>query len=270
MKHNLIFLLLGILITLTSCDYYQVVRGTVVDKNSGLQIVEARVVNVNKTGNETTTDSLGNFEISNISGGFRCPPMKVKIEAANYKTKIIEIPAGEFQQIELEPIETIEILDTSFISTTQKIKSNAIPEKVFTMTNLKHLSIQGMECDYGDTTSCWMIREIPSRISNLKSLETLQLNVNVITKIPKEISLLTNLKSIDLSDNPGLSEIEELTNCLNLEELFLYACNLTKLPKNIRQLRKLRELGLTGNNINKQELDRLQKELPNCKIIYDK
>ena len=138
------------------------------------------------------------------------------------------------------------------------------------MKNLKQLSIQGMECDYGDSTTCWMIREIPIQISNLKNLEILQLNLNAIQTIPKEIGNLKKLKTLDLTDNSALSEIQAITSLSNLETLVLFGCGLTKLPSDIGQLKKLKYLGLTGNNIDSIELDRIKKALPICKIVYDK
>ena len=108
-----------------------------------------------------------------------------------------------------------------------------------------------MDCDYGDTTTCWMIREIPKQIANLKKLETLQLNVNAIRTVPQEISALQNLKSLDLTDNPGLSDIDNITTLTNLETLGLFGCGLAKLPANIGQLKKLKYLRLNaGGRLN--------------------
>ena len=159
---------------------------------------------------------------------------------------------------------------TVYVASTKELKSRNIPEKVFQMINLKQLSIQGMDCDYGDTTTCWMIREIPKQISNLKTLEILQLNVNAIQTIPKEIGKLKKLKTFDLTDNSALSEIEAVINLPNLETLILFGCGLTKLPTHIKNLKKLKYLGLTGNNIDSIELDRIKKALPTCNIVYDK
>jgi len=69
-----------------------------------------------------------------------------------------------------------------------------IPDSVFEMRNLKTLSITGMDCDYiilddngEEVKDCWMIREIPRRIKGLQELEHLELSLNAIAKIPKEI-----------------------------------------------------------------------------------
>lgn len=159
---------------------------------------------------------------------------------------------------------------TAYITTTAQLKSNSIPVEVLQMTNLKQLSIQGMDCDYGDTTSCWMIRQVPGEIANLKKLEILSLNVNAIRILPKEIGELKNLRILDLSDNPGIFNIDHITALENLEELSLFGCGLSNLPEDMGQLKKLKYLGLTGNNISDYDLNRIRASLPACKIIYVK
>ena len=164
---------------------------------------------------------------------------------------------------------------TVFYSSTAKLKSKFIPDSVFQMTNLRHLAIQGMDCDYreidyngNDVTKCWMISEIPSKIKNLKQLETLQLNVNSISKIPIELVELKKLKSLDLTDNIGLSDIDNVVKLEQLENLGLNGCNITKLPENIGHLKKLKSLGLAGNNISSTEKERIKKALPNCETYF--
>jgi Leucine-rich repeat (LRR) protein len=160
-------------------------------------------------------------------------------------------------------------------SFTEKLKSNHIPDSIFNLINLKYLSIQGMDCDYrvlddkgSDITKCWMIIEIPSQIKKLKKLESLHLNVNAISEIPIELSELKNLKSLDLTDNSGLSNIDNVVKLEKLETLSLNGCGISKLPDNIGQLKKLKSLGLAGNNISSKEKERIKKALPNCEIYY--
>ena len=162
------------------------------------------------------------------------------------------------------------VLDTMtvYYNTTRELKNNQIPDSVFQMKKLRHLAIQGMECDYGDTKNCWAISEIPKQINNLKELETLTLNVNAIKTLPIEIRELHNLKSLDLTDNQGISDIENIVYLTNLEELALYGCNLEKLPVEIGKLKKLKHLGISGNNFEETEIERIKKALPNCEITF--
>lgn len=158
---------------------------------------------------------------------------------------------------------------TVYHASTASLKSRFIPDQVFEMKNLRILSIQGMDCDFGDTTSCWMIREIPSQISRLKKLRTLRLNLHAIQAIPREIIALKDLQTFDLTDNSSLSRIDYVTALTNLKELYLFGCNLKKLPKNIGDLKNLKRLGLTGNDISRVELERIRTALPGCEIIYN-
>jgi len=88
-----------------------------------------------------------------------------------------------------------------------------------------------------------------------------------LTMIPAELGSLPKLKCLDLSDNPGLSAVDNVTKIQGLEQLYLYGCALTSLPKNIGTLKKLKKLGLTGNNLPGAEQVRIKRALPNCEII---
>ena len=86
--------------------------------------------------------------------------------------------------------------------------------------------------------------------------------------MPKEIAQLKQLKLLDLTDNAGLEDVDNLAKMPSLERLLLYGCNLTKLPDNIGDLKNLKELGLVGNNLNKAEQARIRKALPNCDVRF--
>jgi Leucine-rich repeat (LRR) protein len=125
-----------------------------------------------------------------------------------------------------------------------------------------------MDCDYGDSTNCWGITEIPGAVKGLKDLVSLRLTVNAIAAIPIELTELDNLKLVDLSDDAGLRDLNNISKCKSLQYLYLYGCGLSKLPDNIGELINLKDLGLTGNNFSKDEQARIKKALPNCKIRF--
>jgi Leucine-rich repeat (LRR) protein len=127
---------------------------------------------------------------------------------------------------------------TVYSTSTSETQSNSFPQEVFGLTNLRHLTVVGMDCDYreldekgNDITKCWGLREIPKEIGNLKDLETLSLTLNYIEKLPEEIRQLKKMRVLDMTDNPGLSNVESIIDLENLEELILFGCNLTFLPK---------------------------------------
>lgn len=82
-------------ILLTSCDCYQRVTGIILDKESGKPLMGVTVYNKNKVWSKTTTDSVGYFVLSNVSGGlFGCPPMTVIAEFKSYEPTKFNIPSG--------------------------------------------------------------------------------------------------------------------------------------------------------------------------------
>jgi hypothetical protein len=86
---------------LTSCDCYLRISGFVIDKETGRPLAGVTVYNKSKVQNKTTTDSTGHFELSSISGGFRCPPMTVITDFKNYNKVEVKIPAGGQETIKL-------------------------------------------------------------------------------------------------------------------------------------------------------------------------
>lgn len=89
------------LVVVVSCDCLQRISGTVVDKETGEPLYGVLVYSKDNEWVKTTTDSTGYFELSDISGGFRCPPMKIVIEDKDYKSQKVKIPAGGMKIIEL-------------------------------------------------------------------------------------------------------------------------------------------------------------------------
>jgi Leucine-rich repeat (LRR) protein len=249
------------------------VSGTIIDKSTGLPLKGVAVFETGKDWHQIITNDSGHFEISSIAGGLhRCPPMHIRFQKENYTTIEKEIEGGEVVTIALEPalsaISTAIINDTAYLTTTRQLQRNKIPDSVFMMKNLKHLSISGMDCDYGDHTHCWGISEIPSQIGQLTQLETLSLTLNGISSLPATMSALTRLRMLDLTDNLNLEQADMITALTNLETLYLFGCRIKKLPANIGVLKNLKHLGLTGNPVDAEELKRLKKELPHCEIIF--
>ena len=158
-------------------------------------------------------------------------------------------------------------LDTIYSTSTAQLKSSKIPDSVFLMANLKHLSILGMDCNKGDT-GCLMLKELPNEIANLKKLTSIRLESNAIKIIPNELSQLKNLTFLDLSFNWKISNIASLTQIQSLEFLYLQGCGLHQLPDNIADLKKLKKMGLFGNYIDQTEQERIKKALPNCYITF--
>ena len=87
--------------------------------------------------------------------------------------------------------------------------------------------------------------------------------------IPESIGKLTKLKKLGLYNN----EIHVLSNSISglneLEELYIDLNPIEKLPEGIDRLKNLKIIGIAKTGINENERSRLQKLIPNCKILSE-
>lgn len=98
-RNNIVFLLM--FVSLTSFDCYQQVSVRIIDKETGKPVQGVTIYKKNESSTNFITDSTGNFELRDISGGLRCPPMTVIIENTNYKSCKKRIPSGGYKVIKL-------------------------------------------------------------------------------------------------------------------------------------------------------------------------
>jgi hypothetical protein len=87
---------------MTSCDCYQHVSGTVIDKETGIPLQGVTVYNRKVVKHKTVTDSVGHFELYRISGGLSCPPMTVIAEFKNYDRVKVKITSGGQEKIKMK------------------------------------------------------------------------------------------------------------------------------------------------------------------------
>jgi len=79
----------------------------------------------------------------------------------------------------------------------------------------------------------------PGTVKELLNTKKLELSINKLSELPKEIGNLTNLQSLKLDFNE-LSELpKEISNLTNLQELDLSINELSELPKEIGKLTNL-------------------------------
>ncbi|KAK6164383.1 hypothetical protein DH2020_001247 [Rehmannia glutinosa] len=148
-------------------------------------------------------------------------------------------------------------------------------------TSSTHCNWTGIQCSSNgdveklDLSHMNLTGEIPDEIQGLKSLNSLNLCCNLFSSpLPKSLSNLTSLQTIDLSQNffinqlfpaglsPGLIAInasgnnfsgylpEDLGNATLLESLDLRGNFFEgQIPKTYKKLKKLKYLGLSGNNL---------------------
>ena len=83
----------------------------------------------------------------------------------------------------------------------------------------------------------------------LVNIQNLDLSINKLTSISKEMGQLVNLKELNLSENQLISIPKEIGQLVNLQELYLYHNKLTFIPSEIGQLANLKVLNLYGNQL---------------------
>jgi len=85
--------------------------------------------------------------------------------------------------------------------------------------------------------------------------------------IPESIGNLTKLKKLALYGNQISSLPGSIQNLTGLEELYVDLNPIERLPEVINQLKNLKILGIAKTSINESERSRIQKLVPNCKIL---
>jgi Leucine-rich repeat (LRR) protein len=142
----------------------------------------------------------------------------------------------------IEVMHSLRELDLSFN------KFSDFPVEVTQLKRLKKLNLSG-GTDYLDwNASGQAIKEIPSEIRRMKSLEYLGLNGNQVNVINPGIEKLSLLKELDLAfnsvnDSTALSRIALIPH---LEILDLQANNITYLPSSFAKLQQLKILNLNN------------------------
>ena len=90
---------------------------------------------------------------------------------------------------------------------------------------------------------------VPPELSLLKDLKYLNLNGNKLTSVPSELSQLRNLEYLNLKNNKLTSIPSELSQLIKLKELYLSKNKLTSIPSELSQLKNLKILNLCNNKL---------------------
>ena len=110
------------------------------------------------------------------------------------------------------------------------------------------------------------ISVVAKELSQLKNLTHLFLSFNKISVVPKELSQLTNLTWLDLYNNNISVLPKELFQLTNLTHLTLSDNNISIVPKELSQLTKLSHLYLNNNKIS--VLPKELSQLTNLTRLY--
>jgi small GTP-binding protein len=106
---------------------------------------------------------------------------------------------------------------------------------------------------------------LPKEITELKNLQSLDLSSNGLSTLPKEITELKNLQSLYWRNNKISTLPKEITELKNLQSLDLSSNGLSTLPKEITELKNLQSLDL--RNIKISTLPKEITELKNLQSL---
>jgi len=153
-----------------------------------------------------------------------------------------------------------------------------LPDSILKLNSLRYINLDRNK-----------FTEIPDTLSNNKTLKWLRLNGNQITNItsfagmenlkclylnnnkiqmlPSDISALEKLTDLSLARNQLKSLPSGLSQLKNLARLSLQDNQLTNITVSLESL-PLRWIRLDGNNISKEEIQKLKSALPDCTVVY--
>ena len=139
-----------------------------------------------------------------------------------------------------------------------KIKADSLPDELFQFTNLQELVV----------SRCKLIM-LSNRIGELTQLQRLDVSANHLVVLPEGICRLVHLKELIINRNIIAALPEGIGAMESLEYIDAWSNPLYVLPEGISALRyTLKELDLRQVELRDEELEAMEKLLPETKIQY--
>lgn len=115
------------------------------------------------------------------------------------------------------------------------------------------------------------LQTVPMNLFEDSSITALDLSGNTLTgALPAEIGKLSNLETLDASDNNLTGVPAEVGQLSKLRVINFANNDISGLPLELGNLSKLETLDLRGNpNISTYDLNLIQPEIPNASILTD-
>jgi Leucine-rich repeat (LRR) protein len=145
------------------------------------------------------------------------------------------------------------------------------PEQGFTIADLKNFP--NLQIVFIKGTKTGVEIDLNSLFMQLSDKPVTELylvrNYAGTRSIPESIGNLTKLKKLALYGNQISSLPGSIQNLTGLEELYVDLNPIERLPEGIARLKSLKLLGMAKTGINESEKSRIQKLVPNCKILSE-
>ena len=139
-------------------------------------------------------------------------------------------------------------------------KIKALPKEIAQLDKLQNLNLESLDSlDYNSLRY----------IGELKHLTMLTLDNCNLDSIPSCFRNLEELKTLTLFGNSLRSVPSCICHMPKLKMLVLTSNYITSLPDCLANLSNLKILSLTDNKIDKNSLDALRSQLPNCRIVFE-
>ena len=215
-------------------------------------------ISQNKLSNLKGIEELRNLQILNIGmNDFETFPNEItklrNLKIINFYWNNIKSFPDDFykKNILIEELDMSSMFEFDFENNLNKIHlfknlrqlnlgNNQISDLTIQFGKLKNLEVFGyIRQEHID------LKKLCLELVNCKKLKTIHLSVNNIDVLPNEILLLENLEELNLYDNK-----------INI------------LPNDIVKMKNLKEISLIDNPINKQEIKKIEEQMPETKIIY--
>ncbi|BBM83165.1 leucine-rich repeat domain-containing protein [Candidatus Uabimicrobium amorphum] len=162
------------------------------------------------------------------------------------------------------------------LSIANKIETTQIVDCKIEYLNLEALKISDKTLAFihpnnsiGKLNLHWTdLKEIPTAVLKIRTLESLYLGNNYITEVPENIVQLYQLHLLDLSDNAIEKLPTNLSQLQSLKVLGLSGNKITQIP-GIQNMKQLSDLVLDKANFSAEQQKVICEYLPSCSVYFE-
>jgi Leucine-rich repeat (LRR) protein len=106
------------------------------------------------------------------------------------------------------------------------------------------------------------LSKVPRGLFYLSNLRTLSLRHNNLSEIPEQLYSLKNLRTLNISRNPRITAISSrIKDLKQLRSLNIVGCSINTLPLEILQMKNLIQFFVESDKIDKYMIDEIVKQM---------